>query len=208
MGRLFYIYTMKKVMIALLCIVLRTTTVSAQTQTDSLSFDENNKYIYYQVASQPSLSADTLYKRALFFLQTAYPNDKLKLSKEDKSKATLKGKGGFFVSKKALVSMHEDAKITYNIVIEVKDGKYRYWLTDFVVIPYERDRYANFVPVLGKDVPLEHGRRKLGQKTLDDYLEKVLVNCRAISNKFKSFIANPSSLPKEIKTKSVTTKEW
>jgi hypothetical protein len=105
--------------------------------------------------------------------------------------------------------MHEDAKITYNMIIEVKEGKYRYWLTDFVVIPYERDRYANFVPVSGKDTALEHGLRKLGQKTLDDYLAKILLNCRGISNKLRSYIVNPSSLPKEIKTRSVTNKkDW
>ncbi|RYZ96336.1 MAG: DUF4468 domain-containing protein [Sphingobacteriaceae bacterium] len=197
---------MKKIIIALLCIVVKVTTASAQT--DSLSFDENNKYIYYQVATEAGLNADTLYNRALFFLKTAYPSERLKLSKDSKTTGTLTGNGGFMVQKKALVSTRPDAKVKFTLVIEVKDNKYRYWFTDLVLVPYQRDRYANFVPVLGKDVPLENGYRKLGQKDTDDYLEKVLINCRSISSKLRTFMVNTSTTPKEIKIKSVTTKEW
>lgn len=185
-------------------------TVNAQTQPkDSLSFDENNKYIYYRVEEQPTLTADTIYKRALHFLKTAYSKDKLKLKKQEDSKATLQGEGGFMVSKKALVSKHEDAKITYDLIIEVKDGKYRYWLTNFVVIPYERDRYANFVPVKGKKTPLEHGLRVLGQKDLDDYLEKVLVNSRGVGERLKNFILSVAPVAKkEPKIAPIVKKDW
>lgn len=200
---------MKRLIIVLLLALAGSAVYAQAQQTDSLGFDENNKYIYYQVAAQPGLNADTIYKRALNFLKTAYTKDKLKLKKQDDGKATLMGEGGFLVSKKALVSKHEDAKITYDITVEVKDGKYRYWLTNFVVIPYERDRYANFVPVNGKKTPLEHGLRVLGQKDLDDYLEKVLVNSRAIGSRLKNFILSPaSSVKKEPKITPVIKKDW
>ncbi|RCH55083.1 hypothetical protein DJ568_07780 [Mucilaginibacter hurinus] len=180
----------------------------AQT-TDSLSFDENDKYIYYQVASEPSVNTDTLYNRALHFLKTAYPSDQLKLNKENKSKLSLTGTGGFMVRKKALVSLQPNAKIEFDLTIEVKGDKYRYWLTNFVVVPYQRDRYANYVPVSGKKIPLEHGYRKLGQKDTDDYIDKLLMNCRWVGAKLKSYMAKTSGLsPAETKLKKIITKEW
>ncbi|RVU02960.1 DUF4468 domain-containing protein [Mucilaginibacter limnophilus] len=198
----------KIVLLILVVSAFSITSVHAQNK-DSLSFDERNKYIYYQVAEETKVKADTLYERALHFLKNAFENDRLKLSKEDKDKAILTGKGGFMVTKKALVSMQDDAKITFNMVIEVKDGKYRYWFTDFAAIPYRRDRYANFSPVDGKKIPLEQGLRKLGQKTLDDYLEQTLINCRNISGVLKTYMQKPSGTPKNDGIKrSVTTKEW
>lgn len=194
----------------MLLIVLAGNKLYAQaSQKDSLGFDENNKYIYYQVVAQPGLSADTIYQRALYFLLTAYSKDKLKLKKQEPAKGVLKGEGGFMVSKKTLVSKHEDGKIAYDLNIEVKDGKYRYWLTNLVVIPYERDRYANFVPVNGKKTPLEHALRLLGQKDLDDYLEKVLVNSRSVGDRLKNFILSPApSVKKERKIAPVIKKDW
>ncbi|GAA4313760.1 hypothetical protein GCM10023149_09650 [Mucilaginibacter gynuensis] len=197
---------MKKLIFAVAALLL---VMKASAQTDSLSFDENNKYIYYQVVIQPNLKADTLYKRAVQFLKTAYDKDKLKLDKEDKAKGSVTGKGGFMVSRKALVSTHEDAKIAYKLHIEVKDGRYRFWLTDYVVILYQRNRYASFEPVSGKDVPLELGLKKLGQKDFDDFFNKTLLNSRAISNKLKAYMVSvPALQPKDNKVKTVNTKEW
>jgi len=73
---------------------------AAFAQKDSLAFDENNKYIYYQVVQQPGLPADTMFNRALYFFKTAYPYHALKLIAADKDKGTLSGSGNFLVSKK------------------------------------------------------------------------------------------------------------
>ncbi|GAA4916480.1 DUF4468 domain-containing protein [Mucilaginibacter defluvii] len=200
---------MKRLILILLVALSGNDLYAQASQKDSLGFDENNKYIYYQVVAQPGLNADSIYRRALYFLQAAYSKDKLKLKKQEPANGVLKGEGGFMVSKKALVSKHDDGRITYDLNIEVKDGKYRYWLTNFVIIPYERDRYANFVPVNGKKTPLEHALRLLGQKDLDDYLEKVLVNSRFVGDRLKNFILSPApSVKKERKIAPVIKKDW
>ncbi|RYY32084.1 MAG: DUF4468 domain-containing protein [Sphingobacteriaceae bacterium] len=200
---------MNKLILSFLAvIVLGVSSVSAQKK-DSLSFDDRDRYIYYQVAEEPMLNADTLYKRAQYFLKNGFESERLKPSKEDNGKATLTGKGGFMVSKKALVSKQDDARISFTMVIEVKDGKYRYWFTDFVAQPYKRDRYANYSPSNEKKIPMEQGLRRLGQRTLDDYLEQILTNCRNMSGVLRAYMQKVSGSPKdEAVKKSVTTKEW
>jgi hypothetical protein len=197
---------MKRVIIAVLIIVLKANTVWAQA--DSLVRNEDNKFIYYQVVLQSSSPADTLYKRAMSFLKKAYPKDRLKAGKADKESGKLYASGGVLVSKKSLVAMHEDASVGFNFIIEIKDGKYRYWFTDFVITPYERDRYANFVAVAGKDVPLENGPVKLSDEDYKGYMKKVLVNCREIGAILKSYMRNEPVQVKEVTKKAVVPKEW
>jgi hypothetical protein len=197
---------MKKVLIALLIVILKAGTASAQA--DSLVRNENNKFIYYQVVSQPASPVDTLYSRALVFLKKAYPKDRLKAAKADKANATLNATGGVLVSKKSLVAMHEDASVGFNFVIEIKADRYRYWFTDFVITPYERDRYANYVPVAGKNQALENGPGKLSDEDYKGYMKKVLVNCREIGAILKSYMINQPTQPKEIKKQTVVPKEW
>jgi hypothetical protein len=197
---------MKKIMIVVLLVVLKAGTALAQA--DTLARNESNKFIYYQVVSQPASPADSLYKRALSFFKSAYPASKLKFSKQDKANATLYGVGGVLVSNKSLVAMHEDASVGFSFVIEIKDDKYRYWLTDFIITPYERDRYANYVPVAGKNTPLENGPGKLSQRDYDGYLQKVLQNAREIGTILKSYMKNQPVQVKEVKKATVVPKEW
>jgi hypothetical protein len=197
---------MKKIIVVLLIVVLKATSVLAQA--DSLVRNEDNKFIYYQVVSQPSSPVDTLYKRALSFFKNAYPKDRLKGGKQDKDNATLYASGGVLVSKKSLVAMHEDASVGFNLVIEIKDGKYRYWFTDFVITPYERDRYANYVPVAGKNAALENGPGELSPEDYNGYMKKILANCREIGAILKSYLKNEPAQIKEIKKRAVVPKEW
>jgi hypothetical protein len=197
---------MKRIIVVVLIVVLKATSVLAQT--DSLVRNEHNKFIYYQVVAQSSSPADTLYKRAVSFLKKAYPKDRLKATRQDKDNATLYASGGVLVSKKSLVAMHEDASVGFNFFIEIKDGKYRYWFTDFVITPYERDRYANYVPVAGKNTALENGSGKLSTEDYNGYMKKVLANCREIGTILKSYMKNEPVQIKGAKKQAVVPKEW
>ncbi len=204
-GRLlFYIYIMKKIVLAALCLIFKVATALAQA--DSLVIDENNKYIYYQVVDQPASSADTLQARAIVFSKKAFGASKLKFKSSDKG--TVRGSGGVLVSKKSSVAMHEDARIDYTMVIEVKDNKYRYWFTDFVIVPYARDRYANFVPVSGKNVALENGMATLSKKDFDGYTAKLLANIKDIGNRLKTYMKTPVAVKKEVKKTSIPATNW
>lgn len=197
---------MKQIVVALLVIVLKAG--CAFGQADSLLRDENNKYIYYQVVSLPGASADTLYNNAQLFFKKAYLKDRLKAGKMDKQALTLNGTGGVLVSKKSMIAMHEDASIGFNFYVEIKEGKYRYWFTDFIITPYERDRYANYVPVAGKNTPLEKGESKLSDVDMKGYLKKVTANCREIGAILKSYMQSKPVQKTESGKKAVVPKEW
>jgi hypothetical protein len=205
-GRLlFYIYNMKKIVLAVICLFFRVATASAQA--DSLVMDENNKYIYYQVVAQPSSSADSLQARAIAFTKNAFEAKKLKFKSSDKG--TIRATGGVLVSKKSLVTMYEDARIDYTMTIEVKDNRYRYWFTDFVIVPYQRDRFANFVPVSGKSVPLEKGLSDLSKRDFDDYIAKLFANIKDIGSKLTTYMKAPvASVKKEVKKAAIPATNW
>lgn len=196
---------MKK-LIAVLAFVLFTGVAFAQK--DSLAFDENNKYIYYQVVLKPELPADTLFNRALYFFKTAYPQSALKLAVADKEKGTLSGSGNFLVSKKTLLTSHEDGSVTYSIRVDVKDGKYRYWLSDFVFNPYQRNRYNSYESIPGIYIPLEKPDGKIEKKDLAAYLDGILSSSRKIGEMLKHYMLKTSSLKKVTPVKKISTKDW
>jgi len=121
-------------------------------QQNLLSFDEHNKYIYYQVADAPGLVTDTLHAKGSAFLKVYYPKIRLKpIAGEN----MISGQGKFLVYGGVSVLKHEKGEVTFQFNIEFKDQKYRYWLTGFIFTPYQRDRYGNFVAQKGIDIPLE-----------------------------------------------------
>ena len=197
---------MKNILIAFVCMLFART---AAAQKDSLAFDENDKYIYYQTVSQPGLSADTLYKRGLYFIKTAYPKSKLTVVTVDKVQGVITGKGSFLVSKKAFITTHEDGAISFSLRIEVKDSKYRYWFTDFVYTPYQRNRYNVYEPVPGVTIPMEHAQGKIEKDDFAVYLNKMLLNSKQIGGVLKTYMLKASALPKEEKKiNKISTKEW
>jgi len=181
---------------------------AAFAQKDSLAFDENSKYIYYQVVSQPGLAADTLYDRALYFFKTAHAATGLRLTSEDKASGTLTGTGSFLVSKKSLVTSHEDGSVSFTMRIDVKEGKYRYWLTDFVFNPYQRNRYNSYESVPGIFIPLEHSAGKITPKDLNAYLDGVLTSSRKIGAKLKEYMLKTPAVKKAAPVKKISTKDW
>lgn len=195
---------MKKILLAVICIFLKIAAASAQA--DSLVMDENNKYVYYQVVAQPASSADTLQARAIAFAKNAFEAGKLKFKSSDNG--TIRATGGVLVAKKSSVAMHEDARIDYTMNIEVKDNRYRYWFTDFVIVPYARDRFANFVPQSGQDLALEKGLSTLSKKDLDGYTAKLFANIKDIGNRLKTYMKTPVAPKKEVKKTTIPVTNW
>ena len=90
--------------------------------------------------------------------------------------------------------------------MEFKDQKYRYWLTGFVFTPYQRDRYGNYVPQQGIDIPLENALSKFTKKDVDGYLDETGTFCKQFGDRLKLFIINAPK--KEEITKKVVTDKW
>jgi hypothetical protein len=175
----------------------------ANAQKSLLSIDENNKYIYYQVVDMPGIKTDSLQKNMVFFMKEFYPKEKsLQIINAGSS---VKDR---FLTYTPLVK-HENGEITYALNIECKDGKYRYWVTDFVFTPYEKNRYGMFVPVSGKDVALEKASDKLAKKDLEGYFEQIGAFCKQLGDKLKKYMVEGKAQPKVDKpVKKIVTDKW
>jgi hypothetical protein len=194
---------MKKIFLVLsLLFIVRV----ASAQKDLLSFSEQNKYIYYQVVEEPGLTADTMHTRALYFLKTEYPLNKIK---EGAASGDFTGTGKILITSSLSVVKHVYGEISYTYFIECKAGKYRYWLTDYVYTPHKTDRYGNSVPEPGLDIPLEDGASKVDKREFGLCLDAVGAYSKQFGDKLKESMVRISNLsPKETKKTVVTTKDW
>jgi hypothetical protein len=177
----------------------------ALAQKELLSFDENNKYIYYQVADAPGLLKDTLLARVSYFLKSEYPKTKLNHTADAN---LLNCRGKFLVYGGGGLLKHEHGEISYSLNIECKDQKYRYWLTGFVFTPYQRDRYGNFVPEPGKEIPLEMVLNKLDKKEAGSYLDETGTFCKQLADRLKFHMTKASAPKKAEITKKAVTDKW
>jgi hypothetical protein len=177
---------------------------SIYAQKSLLSVDENSKYIYYQVVGMPGIKADSLHANMVLFMKEFYPKEKsLQVTS---SGASVKDK---FLTYTSMIK-HENGEMAYALNIECKDGKYRYWVADFVFTPYEKNRYGLFVPVNGMDVPLEKASDKLAKKDMEGYFEQTGSFCKQLGDKLKKYMAEGKpQQPKENKpVKKVVTDKW
>ena len=152
----------------------------------------------------PGIPADTLAQRGLKYLKTYYA----KTSVKQDNAGGIKGDGKFLVYGGLSVLKHEQGEIAYQVNIEFKDQKYRFWLTGFVFTPYQRDRYGNFVPQEGVDIPLEQGLSKLDKKDLDGYLDETGAFCKQFGDHLKNYLLKLPEPKKAENVKKVVTDNW
>lgn len=176
----------------------------ANAQQNQLALDEHNKYVYYQVVEIPDSTQDNLYRNAAFFLKDEFP--KGKQTPTATQNIVFKDK---FLCYAPFVK-HETGAIAYTLNIECKDSKYRYWLTDFIFTPYQRDRYGVFVPENGIEIPLEKASTKVDKKDLDSYLEQTTKFCTQLGTKLRKYMAGekPQKKPAEQPAKKIVTDKW
>lgn len=154
-----------------------------QTQKEEplLSFDERGKYIYYEVVSLKEKTAEELKQRAKAYFKILVA-PKIQLSAQD---SLWTGKGKFIINKTAFVLTRPAGEVRYQLYLDFKDGKYRFWLTDFSFIPYQRDRYGNFVPATPIGTSLEQKPGKLNAAEWESYLKVTAKEAQLFADKFK-----------------------
>ena len=196
---------MKQFALLIACLALTNTVLA---QKDSLAVDEHGKYIYYKVIEQDKFDTDTLYARAQHFFKYVYPKTELKLTRADANAHTLAGAGLFTVSDKGSISKHDDGQVTYTLNLEIKDKKYRYWLTNFIFTPYYRDRYNNYVPQPGMDMPIEQAGNKLDAKQLSMYLNQTAAFTLRLSTKLKWYMQHQNVVKIDTTKRVIIINKW
>jgi hypothetical protein len=171
-----------------------------------LPMDESGKYTFLEVAELKAVTKTVMAANAKRFFKV---NSKsLKLTAEEKDTVFL-GKGKMIVQKGVAGIGHPSAEVNYNISIALREGKYRLIITDFVVTPYERDRYGNFVPVT-VSAALERAPGKLGRAEWEANMAFVFTESAKIADKLKVMMSNTLAEPKIEKKKpaTVSTTKW
>lgn len=170
---------------------------------EELDKDERGKYIYYEVVTGSPVPADSLIDRAKSFFKLK----KMTLVKSDS--VLFEQSSKFVISKTAFVLSHPSGEILYNFSFEIKGSKYRFWLTDFMFIPYQRDRYGNFVPSTAKGIPLEKSPGKLNAGEWSAYISDAGRQSAALAAGFKEYLsASQRAKPLQKPKSTISTKSW
>jgi len=170
---------------------------------EELEKDERGKYIHYEIVTGSSVSVDSLIYRAHSFFKLK------KMTPVKSDSALLEQNGKFVISKTAFVLSHPSGELLYKLAFEIKSSKYRFWLTDFMFIPYQRDRYGNFVPSTTKGVPLETSPGKLNAGEWSSYVSNAGRQSAALAAEFKEYLsASQQAKPLNKSQFTISTKSW
>jgi hypothetical protein len=174
-------------------------------QNELLQVDEQGKFIYYElVEAKGSVKAHLMERAVLFFKK---PNIDLKL-KSVSGDTVFIGVGKLIINKTLLVMSHPSGEILYHFQAEVKEGKYRFWLTDFNFVPYQRDRYGNFVATTTRGLPLENNPGKLNLAQWKEYQTQTASYALQFAKVFKDHMANTAPPMVPVREKPVVKKDW
>ncbi|WP_316793805.1 DUF4468 domain-containing protein [Pedobacter frigoris] len=171
-----------------------------------LSYDERGKLIHYEVVEQIGVSKADLSARADRFFKQRAKQIKLKSGSKD---TVIQADGKIVINKTALVLNRPSGEVKYNFNVECRDGKYRFWLTDFVFIPYQRDRYGNFVAATTVGTPLENEPGKLNAAEWKGYINNTGKEAGILAAQFKESMANKQEIKPAGKSREIiSTKKW
>jgi len=179
--------------------------IDLSAQQKQFSKDDNGKFIYYKVVDSQSLSKDTLLQRATSFVNVAY---KKSMNAESITDTSILAKGTMVIDKTILVAGHPSGEISYSFVFEARNGKYRFWLTDLLYIPYQRDRYGNFVAATKIGTPLERNPGKLNAGAWKDVVNSAYNKIDKFTDDFKKYLATNRVDKAKKKTETISTKKW
>ena len=168
-----------------------------------LPLDEQGKFIYYEVVALKDMTRDILKLRTEAYLKKQRKDLKLRLAIGDTS---FVANGKMVVEKTLLVMSHPSGEILYRFDVEVKHGRYRFWLSDFSFIPYQRDRYGNFVPSTNLGTPLEKDQGKLNAAQWKEYQLQAAHYAKKLAVDFKQYMANQQLVVKPAAVQKIVDK--
>ncbi|WP_449438074.1 hypothetical protein [Pedobacter steynii] len=181
-------------------------TLNSFSQNKVLPMDEHGKYTFLEITELKSVPKDIMSANAKRFFKTNSKTIKLKSAQKD---TAFYGTGKMIIQKGIAGIGHPSGEAAYTIAIELRNGKYRLILSDFVVTPYERDRYGNFVPISVKTA-LEKSPGKLNRSEWENNMNAIVTESNKIAAKLKVIMSNTQTEPKqEVKQPATVSRtEW
>ena len=125
-------------------------------QETQFPIDDLGKYTITEVVELHGIDKDKLFSNGEKFMKKIKVlNSKKKYYKIEKENYIIRNKGSFYVYRIGSVKKGIAGAVEYDIDLEIKDGKYRYTITNYIFNEYQRNRYGKYEPVKGKFKPLE-----------------------------------------------------
>lgn len=177
---------------------------NAQTE-QAMPFDDRGKFIHYEVVELKNTPIDSLKLRMVNYFKRR--NSPIKFNAINGDTAFI-ANGKFIINKTLLVMSHPSGEVLFQFQAQLRDHKYRFWLTDFSFIPYVRDRYSNFVPATTVSIPLENDPGKLNAGQWKEYQTQTAKFAKELADKFKAHMMSRSTTPAAPMEKKVVKKDW
>ncbi len=175
-------------------------------QTASLPVDERGVHTFLEISELGAAKKETMPANVKRFFKSNAKALKLRSSKGD---TAFTGTGKMILTKSTAGIGHPTAEVNYNILVELRENKYRLILTDYIVTPYERDRYANFVPSTIK-YRLEDKPGKLNRGEWEGNMKYIITESGKLSDKLKTAMNTNQAIskPEAEKPAAVSTTKW
>jgi hypothetical protein len=164
--------------------VLLVLSTFAQKETPSLPIDPDTRMITYTevINVDSSVSKLELYSRAREWFAKAYNSSQNVIQMDDKESGKIVGKALTRVYHKALGSNYPSGYINYTISLYLKDGKYKYEITNFYHTgqPVSAGRIEDMGPC---EEMINTRKKTMGisyQKTFNYYLYQLDVNTKSL----------------------------
>ena len=165
--------------------------------------DERGKYTFQEVTEIHGMDQKALFENGKSFMKKLkLLNSKTNYLSVDNDNFTITNKGSFYVYQHGSVNRAIDGAVEYDLTLEIKDGRYRYTITNFIFNEYKRNRYGKFEPINGKYVPLETEVSNLNKKGWENHRQVVYDKSQElIQNLYSNMIFSdePDRKPKKIK---------
>lgn len=126
--------------------------------------NDPEKFVFYEIVRADSTTKALLYHNAVSWVTV----NGLNILQADSLQGIIKATNEFPVYKESGVLRKISGKVTYTMVVEVKDNRYRYHLNDFIFHYYGPDRYYNMIPT-GKKKKLDDADASGWQKLWDSH---------------------------------------
>ncbi len=194
---------MEKLFLLIVISVISMTSTFGQNETLNLPIDSTTgKITYTEVVSVDSLAnKQELFSRAREWFAKAYMSSTKVIQMEDKESGKIIGKALIQVYYKFMKQLPSGGYINYTISIYIKNGKYKYEITDF----YHTGEFVNGyrLPDGGSCEKLLYEKKGAGalsyQKTYELYLYQMDKNIKALVTDIKSaMIRKATNTKKEV----------
>jgi hypothetical protein len=120
-------------------------------QSSAYTYTPEGKLLFTDVVEKENQNQEALYALAV---QTFSGGKKNKLKKNEDEK-TISLSKSLTLYEKGILSRIPYTEIQYQLLLEFKDGRYRYQYKNFSFLPYERNRYGQYEIVQRKRKSLE-----------------------------------------------------